>query len=42
MSGADYCNYIGTQCLSEALEAKGGFGIAAMISKHLPAHEGKR
>jgi len=41
MPGADDYNYVGTQSLSEALAAKGGFGIAAMISRHLPAHEGK-
>jgi Rod binding domain-containing protein len=41
MPGADNYNYLGTQALSEALAAKGGFGIAAMISRHLPAHEGK-
>jgi len=28
--------------IDEALAAKGGFGIAAMISRHLPAHEGKK
>jgi Rod binding domain-containing protein len=41
MPGADDYNYLGTQSLSEALAARGGFGIAAMISRHLPAHEGK-
>lgn len=41
MPGADNYNYLGSQALSEALAAKGGFGIAAMISRHLPAHEGK-
>jgi Rod binding domain-containing protein len=39
--GADDYNYIGTQALAEGLAARGGFGIAAMISRHLPAHEGK-
>ncbi len=28
--------------LAEGLAARGGFGIAAMISQHLPAHEGNR
>ena len=42
MPGADNYNYLGTNALSEALAAKGGFGIAAMISRHLPAHEGKK
>jgi len=41
MPGADNYNYLGTQALSEALAAKGGFGIAAMITRHLAAHEGK-
>ena len=40
MPGADDYNYLGTQALSGALAAKGGFGIAAMIARHLPAHEG--
>jgi hypothetical protein len=39
--GADDYNYIGTQALAEGLAARGGFGIAAMISRHLAAHEGK-
>ena len=39
--GADDYNYLGTQALAEGLAARGGFGIAAMISRHLPAHEGK-
>ena len=41
MPGADDYNYLGTQALSEALAARGGFGIAAMIARHLPPHEGK-
>jgi Rod binding domain-containing protein len=41
MPGADNYNYLGTQALSEALAAKGGFGIAAMITRNLAAHEGK-
>jgi Rod binding domain-containing protein len=41
LSGADDYNYLGTQALAEGLAARGGFGIAAMISRHLPAHEGK-
>jgi Rod binding domain-containing protein len=39
--GADDYNYLGTQALAEGLAARGGFGIAAMISRHLPPHEGK-
>lgn len=39
--GADDYNYLGTQALAEGLSARGGFGIAAMISQHLPTHEGK-
>jgi len=41
MPGAGDYNYLGTQALAEALAGRGGFGIAAMISRHLPAHEGK-
>lgn len=40
MPGADDYNYLGTQALSEALAARGGFGIANMVAHHLPAHEG--
>ncbi len=40
VSGADDYNYLGTQALAEGLADRGGFGIAAMISSHLP-HEGK-
>jgi len=39
--GSDEYNYLGTQALSEALAARGGFGIAALISRHLAAHEGR-
>jgi Rod binding domain-containing protein len=41
LPGADDYNYLGTQALAQGLAARGGFGIAAMISRHLPAHEGK-
>jgi Rod binding domain-containing protein len=41
LPGADDYNYLGTQALAQALAARGGFGIAEMISRHLPAHEGK-
>jgi len=41
LPGADDYNYLGTQALAEALAARGGFGIAKMICRHLPAHEGK-
>jgi Rod binding domain-containing protein len=37
--GADDYNHIATQALAGALADKGGFGIAAMISKYLAAHE---
>jgi len=40
--GADNYNYLGTQALAEGIAARGGFGIAAMITRHLPAHEGNR
>src|SRR5258708_26405280 len=42
MPGEDDYNYLGTQALAEGLAARGGFGIAAMISRHLPAHEGNK
>jgi Rod binding domain-containing protein len=38
-AGEDDYNYMGTQALASAMAAGGGFGIAAMISAHLP-HEG--
>jgi Rod binding domain-containing protein len=37
--GADDYNHIGTEALAGALAAKGGFGIADMISKYMTAHE---
>jgi Rod binding domain-containing protein len=40
LPGADNYNYMGTQALAGALADRGGFGIAAMITHHLP-HEGK-
>lgn len=40
LAGADDYNYLGTQALAMGLAARGGFGIAAMIEKHLP-HESK-
>jgi len=39
--GADDYNYLGTQALAQAVAARGGFGIAAMISHYLALHEGK-
>ena len=39
--GSDDYNYLGTRSLAEAISARGGFGIAEMIARHLPAHEGK-
>jgi hypothetical protein len=41
MPGADDYGYLGTHALSEALAARGGFGIAAMITPYLLKHEGK-
>lgn len=41
ISGADDYNYLGTRALAEGMAAGGGFGIAAMITRHLPEHEGK-
>ena len=39
--GSDNYNYLGNQALAEAIAARGGFGIAAMINRHLP-HEGTK
>jgi len=41
LPGADDYNYLGTQALAQAVAEKGGFGMAAMISRALAAHEGK-
>ena len=40
LPGTDDYNYLGTQALAQGLAARGGFGIAALISRHLPEHEG--
>jgi len=40
-AGSEDYNYLGTQALAGALAERGGFGIAAMISNYLAAHEGK-
>ena len=42
MAGADNYNYLGTQAFSQAVAEKGGFGIASLILRHLPAQEGQR
>jgi len=42
MPGADDYNYLGCQALAEGIAEHGGFGIAAMISRHLDLHEGNR
>lgn len=41
MPGADNYNYLGSQALAEGIADRGGFGIAAMITRYLVAHEGK-
>lgn len=41
LAGGDDYNYLGTQALATGLAGQGGFGIADLISRHLPAHEGK-
>jgi Rod binding domain-containing protein len=41
LPGADNYNYLGIQALAGDMAARGGFGIAAMITQHLPEHEGK-
>lgn len=40
--GGDNYNYLGTEALAGALVDRGGFGIAAMISRHLAAHESNK
>jgi|SRR5277367_232560 len=42
MPGADDYNYLGCHALAEGLAARGGFGIAAMISRNLQQHEGNK
>jgi Rod binding domain-containing protein len=42
MPGEDDYNYLGTEALASALASAGGFGIAAMISRHLGEHEGNK
>jgi Rod binding domain-containing protein len=34
VAGADNYNYLGTQALSSAIAAGGGFGIATLIERH--------
>jgi len=41
LAGADDYNYLGTQAVASGIAAHGGFGIAALIARHLPPHEGK-
>jgi len=41
LPGSDEYNYLGTQALASGIAAHGGLGIAALISAHLPSHEGK-
>ena len=40
-AGSDDYNYLGTQAVAAGIASRGGFGIAAMIARHLAAHEGK-
>ncbi|HXJ85938.1 MAG TPA: rod-binding protein [Candidatus Binatia bacterium] len=39
-AGADDYNYLGTQALASAIAARGGFGIAKLITRTLAPHEG--
>ena len=41
MAGSDDYNYLGTRALAQAIAARGGFGIAAMLERYLPQHESK-
>jgi Rod binding domain-containing protein len=38
--GSDNYNFLGTHALAEAIADRGGFGIAAMITRHLPLEQG--
>jgi len=40
LAGADDYDYLGTQAIASAIAARGGFGIAQLISRTLTAHEG--
>jgi Rod binding domain-containing protein len=40
LTGADEYNSLGTRALAQGIAERGGFGIAAMISRYLSAHEG--
>jgi Rod binding domain-containing protein len=43
MAGEDDYNYLGTEALATGLAAGGGFGIARLISEHLPSeHAGSQ
>lgn len=35
LPGADDYNYLGTKALADGIATRGGFGIAALISRHL-------
>ena len=39
LPGADDYNYLGTRALAQAISDGGGFGIARLISQHLPVNE---
>lgn len=41
IAGADDYNYLGAHALAEGIAARGGFGIASMISRQLEQHESK-
>jgi hypothetical protein len=41
LPGTDNYNYLGTHAWAEGIAEHGGFGIAALLSRHFSAHEGK-
>jgi len=41
LPGLDDYNYLGTQAIAQAMAARGGFGVAEMITRYLQAHESK-
>jgi hypothetical protein len=41
IAGSDDYNYLATRALAQGIAERGGFGIASMLRRHLPLHEGK-
>jgi Rod binding domain-containing protein len=41
-AGSENYDYLATQALGSAISARGGFGIATMISRYLASHSGHK